>query len=86
VASGPCPDQQNRVWVSNSRSDTVSRFPADDPTKVETFRVGVAPRALALDSKDNVWVVSFLSPNFPGLKPLLPNASIMKSLQRFVTS
>ena len=31
-------DAQNRVWVSNSQSDTVVRFPADDPSKVETFR------------------------------------------------
>ncbi len=36
-------DEQNRVWVSNSRSVTVSRFPANDPTKVETFRVGSRP-------------------------------------------
>ena len=53
-------DEQNRVWVSNSRSDTVVRFPADDPTKVETFRIGLAPRALALDSKNNVWAVNML--------------------------
>ena len=76
-------DDQNRVWVSNSRSDTVVRFPANDPTQVETFRVGVAPRALALDSKNNVWVVSFLSPDFPGLKPLPPNATIMQEFQAF---
>ena len=76
-------DEQNRVWVSNSRSDTVARFPANDPTKVETFRVGVAPRALALDSKSNVWVVSFLSPDFPGLKPLPPHATIMEEFKAF---
>ena len=76
-------DEQNRVWVSNSRSDTVVRFPANDPTKVETFRVGVAPRALALDSKNNVWVVSFLSPDFPGLKPLPPHATIMEEFKAF---
>ena len=49
-------DPQNRVWVSNSQSDTVVRFPADDPTKVETFRAGISVRALAMDSKANVWV------------------------------
>ena len=38
-------DAQNRVWVSNSRSDTVVRFPADDPSKVETFRAGISVRA-----------------------------------------
>ena len=36
-------DDQDRVWVSNSRSDTVVRFPANDPKKVETFKVGLAP-------------------------------------------
>jgi hypothetical protein len=76
-------DEQNRVWVSNSRSDTVTRFPAGDPTKAETFRVGVAPRALALDSRSNVWVVSFLSPDFPGLRPLPPHATIMEEFQAF---
>lgn len=76
-------DDQNRVWVSNSRSDTVVRFPADDPTKVQTFRVGVAPRALALDSRSNVWVANFLSPDFPGLKPLPPHATIMQEFHAF---
>ena len=51
-------DDENRVWVSNSQSDTVVRFPADDPSKVETFRAGIGVRALALDSKGNVWVAS----------------------------
>ncbi len=76
-------DDQNRVWVSNSHLDTVTRFPANDPTKVENFRVGLAPRALALDSKSNVWVVSFISPGFPGLKPLPPHATIMQVFQAF---
>ena len=44
-------DPQNRVWVSNSQSDTVVRFPADDPSKVESFHAGIVVRALALDSK-----------------------------------
>ena len=50
---------------------------------METFRVGIAPRALALDSKSNVWVVSFISPGFPGLKPLPPHATIMQEFQAF---
>ena len=28
-------DAQNRVWVSNSASSSVLRFPADDPSRVE---------------------------------------------------
>jgi len=69
-------DPQNRVWVSNSQSDTVVRFPADDPTKVETFHAGLVVRALALDSKANVWVASNVSRDFP--VPKVPKgASIM---------
>jgi hypothetical protein len=33
-------DAQNHVWVSNSASDTVARFPVNDPNSVQTFRVG----------------------------------------------
>jgi hypothetical protein len=51
-------DDQNRVWVANSSSDTVVRFPANDPSKVETFHAGIGVRALALDSKGNVWVAN----------------------------
>jgi len=58
-------DSKDRVWVSNSQSDTVVRFPAGDPAKVETFRVGLVVRALALDSMENVWVVSNVSLDFP---------------------
>lgn len=69
-------DPQNRVWVSNSQSDLVFRFPANDPTKVETFRAGISVRALAMDSKANVWVASNMSPDFP--IPKMPDgASIM---------
>ncbi len=69
-------DPQNRVWVSNSQSDTVVRFPADDPSKVETFHAGLVVRALALDSKANVWVASNVSRNFR--VPKVPKgASIM---------
>ena len=39
-------DSQDRIWVSNSQSDTLVRFPADDPSKVETFRCGISvPRS-----------------------------------------
>ena len=58
-------DAQNRVWVSNSQSDTVVRFPADDPSKVESFRAGIGVRGVALDSKGNLWVVSNMSLRLP---------------------
>jgi hypothetical protein len=73
-------DAQNRVWVSNSQSNTVVRFPADDPSKVETFRVGISVRALALDQKGNVWVNSLVSPDFP-MPKLPPGASIMQQFK-----
>ncbi|MFY9843946.1 MAG: hypothetical protein WA718_12115 [Terriglobales bacterium] len=73
-------DDQNRVWISNSQSDMVVRFPANDPAKAESFRVGIGVRALALDSKDNVWVASNMSLDFP--PPVIPDgASIMEQFK-----
>jgi len=73
-------DDQNRVWVSNSQSDTVVRFPANDPSKVDSFRAGISVRALALDSKSNVWVASNASLDFP--VPAVPDgASIMEQFR-----
>jgi len=73
-------DSQNRVWVANSSSDTVVRFPASDPTKVESFRAGIGVRALALDSKENVWVASNMDLKTP--QPKLPNGiSIMEQFK-----
>jgi ethanolamine utilization protein EutQ (cupin superfamily) len=73
-------DAANRVWVSNSQSDTVVRFPAADPSKAESFRAGIGVRALALDSKGNVWVASNMSLDFP--PPVIPDgASIMEQFK-----
>ena len=56
------------------------RFPANDPAKVESFRVGISVRALALDSKGNVWVASNVSLDFP--LPIIPDgASIMEQFK-----
>ncbi|MGA2255243.1 MAG: hypothetical protein ABSG53_11320 [Thermoguttaceae bacterium] len=63
-------DAQNRVWVSNSQADTVLRFPANDPSKVESFRCGISVRGVALDSKGNLWVTSNMSQDFP--QPTIP--------------
>jgi len=49
-------DQQDRIWVTNSGSDTVTRFPASDPGKAEQIKVGFAPRAIAIDSLGNAWI------------------------------
>jgi hypothetical protein len=73
-------DSQNRVWVANSSSDQVVRFPANDPTKVESFRAGIGVRALALDSKENVWVASNMDLQTP--QPVLPDGiSIMEQFK-----
>ena len=52
-------DQQDRIWVTNS-SDTVTRFPADDPGKAEQIKVGFVPRGVAIDSLGNAWVANCL--------------------------
>jgi streptogramin lyase len=49
-------DQQDRIWITNSGSNTVIRFPASDPGKVEEFTVGFSPHAIAIDSQGNAWV------------------------------
>jgi hypothetical protein len=73
-------DDQNFVWVSNSQSDTVVRFPASDPSKAQTIRCGISVRALALDSKSNVWAASNMSLDFP--VPKVPEgASIMEQFR-----
>jgi hypothetical protein len=73
-------DSQNRVWVANSSSDTVVRFPMNDPAKAESFRAGIGVRALALDSKENVWVVSNMDLKTP--VPKIPDGiSIMEQFK-----
>jgi len=58
----------------------VVRFPVDDPSKVETFKAGLAVRALALDARGNLWVASNTSPDFP-MPPVPEGASIMKQFK-----
>jgi streptogramin lyase len=73
-------DSQDRIWVANSSSDTVLRFAANDPSKVESFRAGIGVRALALDSKENVWVASNMDLRTP--QPKLPEGiSIMEQFK-----
>jgi streptogramin lyase len=51
-------DQQDRIWVTNGGSNTVTRFPASDPGKAEQIMVGYGPRAVAIDSLGNAWVAN----------------------------
>ncbi len=53
-------DQQDRIWVSNGVGDFVTRFPAADPSKVETFKTGYSGSGLNIDSQGNVWVTNRL--------------------------
>ncbi len=53
-------DQQDRIWVTNAVADHVVRFPASDPSKFETFKVGYSASGLAIDSQGNVWVTNKL--------------------------
>jgi len=62
-------DQQDRIWVTNSGSNTVTRFPASDPGKAEQIHVGFAPRAVAIDSLGNAWVANTVG--HPGTKEKL---------------
>jgi DNA-binding beta-propeller fold protein YncE len=49
-------DQRDRIWITNSGSNTVTRFPATDPGRAEHIEVGFAPRGVAIDSQGNAWV------------------------------
>lgn len=51
-------DQQDRIWVSNSGSNTVTRFAAGDPGKAVEFEVGYSPHGIAIDSQGNAWVAN----------------------------
>jgi streptogramin lyase len=75
-------DQQDRIWVSNGGSDTVTRFPASDPGKAEQIKVGFGPRAIAIDSLGNAWIANTLGHLGPRAKLTL----IMDKLSLMVKS
>lgn len=49
-------DLQDRILITNSGSDTVTRFPANNPANAEEIKVGFSPHAIAIDSQGNAWV------------------------------
>ena len=52
-------DQQDRIWVTNAVGDTVTRFPASDPSKVEVLPTGGhSGKGMAIDSKGNAWIAN----------------------------
>ena len=54
-------DQQDRIWITNAVGDTVTRFPAGDPSKIEVFpRGGHSGKGMAVDSKGDAWIANTL--------------------------
>ena len=64
-------DQQDRIWVSNSGIDHVTRFPASDPSKVEKFKVGFNSSGMNIDSQGNVWVTERFGSGLLGMAHLV---------------
>jgi hypothetical protein len=52
-------DQQDRIWITNAVGDTVTRFPASDPSKVEVLPTGGhSGKGMAIDSQGNAWIAN----------------------------
>ena len=52
-------DQQDRIWITNAIGDTVTRFPASDPSKVEVLPTGGhSGKGMAIDSLGNAWITN----------------------------
>jgi hypothetical protein len=51
-------DQQDRIWITNAIGDTVTRFPASDPSKVEVLKAGASGKGMAIDSQGNAWITN----------------------------
>ncbi len=64
-------DQQDRIWVSNSAIDHVTRFPAADPSKAENFKTGLNNSGLAIDSRGNVWITERFDSGLLGMAHLI---------------
>ena len=71
-------DQKDQIWVTNAAADWVSRFPASDPRKVQTFKTGYSGSGLAVDSQGNVWVCNRLGNSARGAEVLLHMLVIAK--------
>ncbi len=64
-------DQQDRIWVSNSGVDHVTRFPAADPSKTENFKTGINNSGLAIDTQGNIWVTNRFGTGLLGMAHLI---------------
>lgn len=64
-------DQQDRIWVANSGTPHVTRFPASDPSKAENFKTGINNSGLGIDSQGNVWVTNRFGTGLLGMAHLV---------------
>jgi len=64
-------DQNSNIWITNIIGEHVTRFPASDPSKVETFKTGFSGSGLAVDSLGNVWITNKLGSSERGRLKLL---------------
>lgn len=71
-------DQKNNIWISNILGSHVTRFPAGDSTKAETFNTGYSGSGLAVDSLGNVWVTNKLGNSERGRLKMLEMAAAGK--------
>ncbi len=71
-------DQRDNIWVTNGIGDYVTRFPATDPTKAQTFKTGYSGSGLAIDSLGNVWVTNKLGNSERGHLKMLEMAAAGK--------
>jgi streptogramin lyase len=58
-------DQQDRVWITNAISDTVTRFPASDPSKVEIIAAAASGKGMAIGSKGNAGITNAAGTGLP---------------------
>ena len=59
----PCDRPAGPDLDHSAIGDTVTRFPASDPSKVEVFPTGGdSGKGMAVDSKGNVWIANTLGP------------------------
>lgn len=72
-------DQHDRIWVSNAFGDSVTRFPASDPTKAESFKAGYSGSGLSVDSQGNVWITNRLGSSPRGLMKFVEVGLVAKT-------
>src|SRR5262252_5749380 len=70
-------DQQDRIWVTDVNH--VTRFPASNPSQVETFKTGFSSSGLGIDSQGNVWVTNRLGSSLVGMAHLVDAAARLKA-------